>query len=275
MNKITLLGTGCPSPSHIRYGPSTLLEYDGLKFLFDLGSGVTQRLSQLDIKPSELDSVFITHIHSDHIVDLYQVYISGWHTGREEPFIIYGPKGISDHFETVLKAYEKELSNRIKWEKRPNEKGLEYEVIEIEENLNVSKENISISSIEVDHYPVDPAYGYKITLNNSKTIVISGDTRYSDNLIHAAKGADILIHEVFIKLAFNEKRMSEQTVKNIEDYHTSPEDVGKIAKEAEVKKLVLTHFVPPVFDEEDLRKRISEHFPGEIVIGSDLLSLEL
>ena len=84
-----------------------------------------------------------------------------------------------------------------------------------------------------------------------------------------------MIHEVFIELAFNEKRMSDQTVKNIEDYHTSPEEVGKIAKEAEVKKLVLTHFVPPVFDEEDLRKRISEHFPGEIIIWSDLLSLEL
>ena len=75
-------------------------------------------------------------------MDLYQVYISGWHTGREGPFTIYGPQGIVDYFETILKAYEKELSNRIKWEKRPNEKGLEYEVVEIDrKNLDYSKQH--------------------------------------------------------------------------------------------------------------------------------------
>ena len=275
MNKITLLGTGCPSPSHIRYGPSILLEYDGLKFLFDSGSGVTQRLSQLDVKPSELDSVFITHMHSDHIVDLYQVYISGWHTGRERPFIVYGPRGISEHFEGIISAYNKELSNRVKWEKRPNEKGLEYKIIEIGDDLNVSKDNVQIKAIEVDHHPVQPAYGYKIILENEKRIIISGDTRYSDNLIYEAEGADVLVHEVFIELKFNAKRMSEQTVNNIKDYHTSPEDVGKVASKAGVKKLVLTHFVPPVFDEEQLKRRIAEYFSGEIIVGSDLMSLKL
>ena len=275
MNRITLLGTGCPSPSHIRFGPSVLVESNNHKFLFDSGSGVTQRLSQIGIKPAELDSVFITHMHSDHIVDLYQVYISGWHTGRDSSFTVYGPKGVSDYFNGVIKAYEKELSNRVEWEKRPNEKGLEYEVIEIKENLNLSKENIDIVSINVDHHPVEPAYGYKITLDNKKKVVISGDTRYSDNLIEAAQGADILIHEVFIELAFNATRMSNQTVKNIQDYHTLPEDVGKVAKEADVKTLVLTHFVPPVFNEKELKKRISQYFSGEIIVGHDLMSLEL
>ena len=275
MNRITLLGTGCPSPSHIRFGPSVLVESNNSKFLFDSGSGVTQRLSQIGIKPAELDSVFITHMHSDHIVDLYQVYISGWHTGREGPFIVYGPRGISEHFEGVIKAYNKELSNRIEWEKRPNEKGLEYKIVEIDETLDVSKQNIQIKAIEVDHHPVEPAYGYKIILENEKRIVISGDTRYSDNLIKAAKGADVLVHEVFIELNFNDSRMSDQTVKNIKDYHTSPEDVGKVASKAGVNKLLLTHFVPPVFEEEELKERISEYFTGEIIVGSDLTSLEL
>jgi len=275
MNRITLLGTGCPSPSHIRFGPSVLVESNNSKFLFDSGSGVTQRLSQIDIKPAELDSVFITHMHSDHIVDLYQVYISGWHTGREETFKVYGPSGITEYFEGVLNAYNKELSNRIEWEKRPNERGLEYKVVEIEDNSEVLQDNVQIKAIEVDHHPVNPAYGYKIIMDNEKSIVISGDTRYSENLISAAEGVDILVHEVFIELKLNTTRMSEQTVRNIKDYHTSPEDVGRVANKAGVKKLVLTHFVPPVFDEEKLKGRISEYFSGEIIVGKDLMSLEL
>ena len=73
MNKLTLLGTGCPSPSHLRYGPSSLVSYEGKNYLIDAGSGVTQRLSEAGIKPGEIDYFFITHLHSDHIVDLYQL----------------------------------------------------------------------------------------------------------------------------------------------------------------------------------------------------------
>ena len=152
---------------------------------------------------------------------------------------------------------------------------MEYKIIEIGDDLNVSKDNVQIKAIEVDHHPVQPAYGYKIILENEKRIIISGDTRYSDNLIYEAEGADVLVHEVFIELKFNATRMSEQTVNNIKDYHTSPEDVGKVASKAGVKKLVLTHFVPPVFDEEQLKRRIAEYFSGEIIVGSDLMSLKL
>ena len=85
----------------------------------------------------------------------------------------------------------------------------------------------------------------------------------------------IFFFEYFIELAFNATRMSNQTVKNIQDYHTLPEDVGKVAKQAGVKTLVLTHFVPPVFNEKELKKRISQYFSGEIIVGHDLMSLEL
>ena len=77
------MGTGCPAPSHIRFGPSTLVQINKKNYLFDVGSGVTQRLNKLGLKSSDIDEVFITHMHSDHIVDLYQLYISGWHQGRK------------------------------------------------------------------------------------------------------------------------------------------------------------------------------------------------
>ena len=133
MNKLTLLGTGCPSPSHLRYGPSSLVSYEGTNYLIDAGSGVTQRLSEAGIKPGEIDYFFITHLHSDHIVDLYQLFISGWHTGRETKFKVFGPKGLKSHFDKIFEAYKEELDLRKEWEKRPNVEGLALSLIHISE----------------------------------------------------------------------------------------------------------------------------------------------
>jgi len=249
MNRIVLLGTGCPSPSHIRYGPSTLISTEKQKILIDAGSGVTQRLSEFGLAPSEIDVILITHLHSDHIVDLYQLYISGWHTGRTKPFKIVGPKGIKKFFDKTVEAYSDELNLRVDWEKRPNHEGLDIEITEIEKEF------------------VYESMGIKIT---DKKITYSGDTRYSINLEEASKDADYLIHEVFVSLNFDDKRMTQDTLVNVKEYHSTPEDVGTLAQAANVKKLILNHFVPPVFDEESLKAEISQYYDGEIIVGNDL-----
>ena len=107
--KIILLGTGCPSVDPNRYGPSNLIYTNNTKILIDCGSGVTQRLNKLGLKSSDIDEVFITHMHSDHIVDLYQLYISGWHQGRKKPFKIFGPAGLEHFFIKQLESYSDEL----------------------------------------------------------------------------------------------------------------------------------------------------------------------
>jgi len=269
MDRIVLLGTGCPSPSHIRYGPSTLISTKRLKILIDAGSGVTQRLSEFGLAPSEIDIIFITHLHSDHIVDLYQLYISGWHTGRTKPFKIVGPKGIKKFFDKTVEAYADELNLRVEWEKRPNHEGLEIDITEIDKEYSYEEGSIKIKSIEVQHQPVEPAYGYQILVDDKK-ITYSGDTRYSINLEKASENAEYLIHEVFVDLNFNEKRMTEETLENVKDYHSTPEDVGNLAQAANVKKLILNHFVPPVFDEESLKAEISHYYKGKIIVGKDL-----
>ena len=278
MSSIKLLGTGCPSPSSLRFGPSTLLTHKDKKYLFDCGSGVTQRLNEIGMKSSEIEAIFITHLHSDHIMDLYQLFISGWHQGRNSKFKIIGPQGINNFFTKILSAFNKELEGRIEWEKRPNNKGLEVDITEIEKNYSFSNEDITIKPFEVDHYPVEPAYGYQIKLfenNVEKTVVISGDTKKSENLIKHALKADALVHEVFVNLEFDKKRMSKDTVLNVREYHTSPIEIGEIATIASVKKLILTHFVPPVFDEEKLMKDVSKSYKGQIYIGEDLMSIEI
>ena len=274
MNKLTLLGTGCPSPSHLRYGPSSLVSYEGTNYLIDAGSGVTQRLSEAGIKPGEIDYFFITHLHSDHIVDLYQLFISGWHTGRETKFKVYGPKGLKSHFDKIFEAYKEELDLRKEWEKRPNVEGLAYEITEINNELKIELDNATIESVKVDHHPVDPAFGYKFILG-PKNIIFSGDTRYCKVLEKSSKDADILVHEVFVGLDYDPVRMSLDTIENISDYHTTPEEIGILASNASVKKLILNHFVPPVFDEDVLVERISKHFDGEIVVGKDLMQFDI
>tara|TARA_B100000963_G_scaffold325020_1_gene310952 strand:+ start:515 stop:1339 length:825 start_codon:yes stop_codon:yes gene_type:complete len=269
MNKIVLLGTGCPSPSHIRYGPSTLISTESLKILIDAGSGVTQRLSEFGLAPSEIDIILITHLHSDHIVDLYQLYISGWHTGRAKPFKIVGPIGLKKFFDKTVEAYADELNLRVDWEKRPNHKGLDIEITEIDNEFIYEKTGIKIKSIEVQHQPVEPAYGYQVFVDDKK-ITYSGDTRYSINLEKASQDAEYLIHEVFVSLNFDNKRMTRDTLVNVKDYHSTPEDVGNLAQAANVKKLILNHFVPPVFDEESLKTEISKYYDGEVIVGNDL-----
>ena len=274
MNKLTLLGTGCPSPSHLRYGPSSLVSYEGTNYLIDAGSGVTQRLSEAGIKPGEIDYFFITHLHSDHIVDLYQLFISGWHTGRETKFKVFGPKGLKSHFDKIFEAYKEELDLRKEWEKRPNVEGLAYEITEINNELKIELDNATIESVKVAHHPVDPAFGYKFILG-PKNIIFSGDTRYCEVLEKSSKDADILVHEVFVGLDYDPVRMSSDTIENISDYHTTPEEIGILASNASVKKLILNHFVPPVFDEDVLVERISKHFDGEIVVGKDLMQFDI
>lgn len=269
MDSIVLLGTGCPSPSHERFGPSTLVTSGNQNILIDAGSGVTQRLSEHGLKPSAIDIILITHLHSDHIVDLYQLYISGWHSGRTKPFKLVGPKGIEKFFNRTMEAYDDELSLRIEWEKRPNKGGLEIEIIEINEEFTFDDQDIKIKSIEVQHQPVEPAYGYEFLVKNKK-VTYSGDTKYSKNLENASKNAEYLIHEVFVDLNFDDKRMTQDTLKNVREYHSTPEDVGKLAQAANVKNLVLNHFVPPVFDEELLKNEISKYYDGKIIVGSDL-----
>ena len=274
MNEIILLGTGCPAPSHERFGPSTLVMSQNVKFIIDAGSGVTQRLSECAIPPSEIDFVLITHLHSDHIVDLYQLFISGWHTGRNFPFKIYGPAGIKKYFEKILEAYKDELGLRETWEARPNVEGLKVEIHEINSESLISIEGIEILPIEVNHLPVEPAFGYKVIVNNSKSFVYSGDTSYSKNLEEASNNVDLLIHELYTGLDLHPERMSEVTIENVKKYHSTAEQVGELARNANVKKLVLNHFVPPKFDEKDILEKIQKLYKGETILGTDLLRIK-
>ena len=128
--QLTLLGTGCPSVDYIRFGPSNLINSNKSLILIDCGSGVTQRIKQANFLPRNIDALFLTHLHSDHVIDLYQLVISSWHAYRIKPWIIYGPRGTKEFVKSTMKLWKKERELRINYEKRPSVKAFDIKVKE-------------------------------------------------------------------------------------------------------------------------------------------------
>jgi ribonuclease Z len=274
--ELVLLGTGCPSVHLERYGPAALVEHGGQAILVDCGSGVTQRLLAAGCPGRDIDALLLTHLHSDHLVDLYQLIISSWHQGRERPQRVFGPPGTKRYVEGLMKLWEPERSLRIKHEARPSTAGLEVEVTEIAPGQRLQFGALSATVVEVDHKPVRHAYGFLFE-GGGKRIAVSGDTRRSAALIEAARGADILLHEVFIHEALPVIAgvRTAETVSNVASYHTLSSEVGKIAQEAGAGLLVLTHFVPPSCDRDALLEEVRADFEGPVVVGEDLMRFDL
>ena len=274
--QLTLLGTGCPSVDHKRFGPSNLVSTKTAKILVDCGSGITQRLHELKVSSADIDALLFTHLHSDHAVDLYQLIISSWHSYRIKPWKIYGPKGTKKFVKKIMDAWADERKLRISYESRASAKAFDIQVIEFKSIGNIKIKDLKIKYFEVDHKPVNYAYGFCFT-NKNKKLTISGDTRPCENLMKYAQRSDVLLHEVFIEgeiLQINKMR-TKKTLHNVQSYHTTSTQVGKVAFIARAKKLVLTHFVPTRFNKNNLKKVVKKDFGKDPVIGEDLMTIKV
>ena len=274
--ELTLLGTGCPSVDHKRFGPSNLVSTKNTKILVDCGSGITQRLHELEVSSADIDALLFTHLHSDHAVDIYQLIISSWHSYRIKPWKIYGPIGTKKFVKKIMDAWADERKLRISYESRASAKAFDIQVIEFKSIGSIKIKDLSIKYFEVDHKPVKYAYGFSFT-NKNKKLTISGDTRPCENLMKYAQKSDVLLHEVFIEgeiLQINKMR-TKKTLHNVQRYHTTSTQVGKVAFIAQAKKLVLTHFVPTQFNKNNLKKVVKKDFGKDPVIGEDLMTIKV
>ncbi len=274
--ELILLGTGCPKVDYKRFGPSNLVSTSKSKILIDCGSGVTQRLDQIKISSAKIDALFLTHLHSDHVVDLYQLIISSWHSYRIKPWIIYGPKGTKKFVNKIMNAWKDERSQRIKYEARSSIQAFNIIVKEFKSKGNIRIKDLRITYFEVDHRPVKHAYGFNF-LNRNKKLTISGDTRPCENIMKYGQNADVLLHEVFIdgELKEENKMRTKKTLHNVRSYHTPSTIVGKVAKLTKCKKLVLTHLVPTQFNEKKLIHTVKADFGKKPIIGKDLLKINI
>jgi ribonuclease Z len=273
--RLTLLGTGCPPVDTDRYGPSALVRSADTRLLIDCGSGVSQRLLAAGCPGRAIDALLLTHLHSDHIVDLYQLIVSSWHAGRDRPQRVYGPPGTRHYVDGLMALWREEREQRIAHERRPSTAALDVEVEEIAGGQTLTFGEVSVEVVAVDHRPVEHAHGFVLAADGAR-IAVSGDTTYCPDLIAAARGVDLLVHEVFIHRempVIPSVRTAEGT-RNVAAYHTLSEVVGKVATQAEARCLMLTHFVPPRFDRQALLAEVRRDYHGPLLIGEDLMTFD-
>lgn len=255
-----LIGTGSPIITPDRYGACTALRFDQQLILVDTGNGCAYRLAQLGLDLHDITHVFFTHHHLDHNADLGFLLVGAWATApRDESWsapLIIGPQGTLDYVNRVFAAQEQDIRARIAHGYDPVR--LAAPVNEIRDGMTISGNGWYATAIEVDHRPVEHAFGYRFE-TSEKSIVISGDTRPCENLIFHARNADILVHEALYPGY------------GIPEYHTSSRDLGQIATRASVGKLVLTHLIPGHLSDEVWLRDVEPTFAGEVVVGRDLM----
>ena len=281
-DRLVLLGTqGGPFVRFYKQTPSAnLIVYKGVPFIIDTGYGVTFKLREAGISLPALKHIFITHHHSDHNLELGPLLYNSWLAGLRERIDVYAPVGLKSMLYNYWESNRFDIDTRIKDEGRPDIRELAISH-EIAEGVVVSNSDFEVSAMKNIHPPVDESYAFKFKLGE-KIVVFSGDTAYCPALAKFASGADYLVHEVMYRPAVDEmvkRRPNATKLKaSILSHHTSAEDVGKIAQQANVKTLVLNHFVPA--DDSNLTDEmwinaVQSTFSGKIEIGKDLLQFPL
>jgi ribonuclease Z len=273
--RVTLLGTGAPPPRLDRFGPSTLVEVGGQRFIFDAGRGAKQRLHQLGIPFSDITGMFLTHHHSDHVVGFPDLWLTGWigrpWGKRSEPLPVWGPVGTRQMMEHLPLAFHVDI--RVRSKSYPPA-GVKLEAQEIREGVVFDRDGIRVSAFEVDHGGEElPAFGYRIDYQG-RAAVLSGDTTFNENLIRHAQGVELLVHEV-TAVAGGAAEDPKQ-LKRIGANHTTPEQAGEVFARTKPKLAVYNHLL--LFGSataDDLIPATRRKYDGPLMVGEDLLQIDI
>lgn len=266
--RVTLLGTGTPRPLMDRFGPSILVEARNEKLIFDVGRGAMQRLLQLGVSYADITGVLLTHLHSDHTVGLPDLWLTGWIISRRAtPLELWGPAGTRKMAEGLESAYSFDLDIRVRDDKVP-EAGGRIVAHDIVEQVVFDRAGVKVTAFLVDHGLVRPALGYRVDAGGH-SVVLSGDTRYSPNLVSHAKGTDLLIHEVAAASA--EQLRTDEHTRTIIAHHTTPERAADVFNEVRPKLAVFSHIVLRGVSIEDAMRTTRLTYSGPLQLGEDLM----
>jgi ribonuclease Z len=270
--QLILLGTGYPFPSADRAGPSCAIIAGQRVFIVDSGRGTTMRLAALGNLWRHIGAVFITHMHSDHIDGLPDLFHSTWEFGGGTPFELYGPEGIKKSADAIIQFYEADIHIRRDLTEKLSAEGARINAHEIQEGVVYEKSGVRVTAFQVEHPPVKPAFGYRFD-SGSQSIVVTGDTKQNPNLIKFAAGADILVSEAYVPDRGPSASQGERPW-SIQDYHMSAKEAGETAEKAKVKTLVLTHLIPANAPEKAFLDEAGKAFSGKIIVGRDLMRIK-
>ena len=279
--KLIILGSGTPNPDPERYGSGYAVVVNDDAYIVDFGPGIVRRISAMsptwggEFPSMELENIntaFLTHIHSDHSGALADLILTPWIMGRDEPLNLYGPEGLKAMSENITEAYIDDINYRLYGSQPANELGFTTNVTEISDDGVIFKDNnIEVIAFKNAHGDFKNSFGF-LFITEDKRILFSGDTAVSNNLMKYGKNLDILVHEVFSSETFVNKTKDWQIYHQA--HHTSSIDLGIIADELQPKKLVLSHILFWGASEDSLLKDIRKNFNGQAVIAKDLMVIK-
>jgi ribonuclease BN (tRNA processing enzyme) len=281
-NRLVLLGTrGGPFVSGLAPSPSAnLLSYRGTNYMVDVGYGATLKLLQAGVSPAAIRRIYITHHHSDHNLELGPLLYNAWIAGLQSRVDVYGPRGLDALLSGFFSSNQFDIETRMADEGRPDLRTLVHSHEYAEGDL-AGSDDVRVAALRNRHPPINDSFSLQFRFGGRK-VVFSGDTAYFPPLATLARRADYLVHEIFyppaIPTMLRNRPNAARLGTSIMSHHTSPEDVGRIAHEAEAKALVLTHFVPPdpgLVTSEMWLAGVRRTYQGPVIIGHDLLSLPL
>ncbi len=272
--RVTTLGTGNPMPDPARAGAATLVEAGGHQLLFDCGRGVLMRLGAAGSGAGQLAAVLLTHLHSDHIVDLNDVITTRWIMSFGAPLLpIVGPPGTQRVVDRTLAMLEDDIGYRIAHHEDLNDPP-EVQVTEVLDGVAFELGGVRVLAAPTDHRPVHPTVGYRVE-HDGASVVLAGDTIPCEGLDRLCAGADAYVQTVCRPSLV--EAMPVQRFQDILDYHSDLAQAGATAARGGVATLVLTHLIPPPAPgtEDEWVAEAAVHFDGEIVLAADLTAVEV
>jgi ribonuclease Z len=271
---VTLLGTGSPPPVMDRFGPSVLVEAGSEKLLFDAGRGMLQRLVQRKVPIAQVRTLFLTHLHSDHIVGIPDFWLIGWVNARPTtPLLVYGPEGTTGMFAHLTRAFAFDIAIRQSDDRAPPE-GVRVDAHDITEGVIFERNGVKVTAFLVDHDPIKPAFGYRVDYAG-RSVVLSGDTKYSENLIRHAQGVDLLIHEIVIPASLERAGYAADRAERIIVHHVTPERAGELFSRVRPRLAVYSHLVLPTATPAEIMAATRKTYAGPVEVGEDLMVIDV
>lgn len=270
---LILLGTGTPFADPKKSGPSLAIVVNNTSYIIDCGPGVVRRAAEAkelgfpSLESAQLKKLFITHLHSDHTTGLADMIFTPAVLDRNAPIYIYGPPGVKNMTQHLLKAYKEDIQVRVNGLEKGDAIAYKVNVKEIKEGIIYKDSNIQVTAFKVKHGNWKYAFGY-VFKTADKKIVISGDCTYSENLVKYAKECDILVHEVYSAEGLKKRTKRWQDYHST--FHTSTYQLAEIANKVKPKLLILNHQLGFGMSLESLMEEMKSKYKGVVVNGADL-----
>jgi len=272
--QVMILGSGSPIPDPNRAGPSTLARTIAGDLLFDCGRGVLMRAAAAGSGAGAVKALFLTHLHSDHITDLNDIFTMRWTMSLvPNPLIVFGPTGTAALLQATESMLELDIGYRLAHHDDLNWRPASV-VTEVDQGEIFREGSVQVTVALSDHAPVAPTVCFRVD-EGDHSVVIAGDTVPCQGLDELCAGAQVLVHTVVRRdliESFGVPRLTD-----VLGYHSSVQDAAQTAARNGVRTLVLNHMVPSPApgSEQQWLDQAAEHFNGEVILAYDLLTLDL